>query len=305
MARHGIEPAQLVLQYTIPADGSGSSIVIVDLARDLSAVNRRLYRQGYTYAVGKVSFNQVAPKTNTILLAQTAGNTWMIHNAWKKGYALWRSQINEVLDVMPGTEGKWADFKVKLDDSGATYLSCIASDGGAMASDEWNFSEYVWDDDGTERKPPFHLIGATDLTSSIGLVQEYHISRAQQGAEPVISSDQSDSIYAKSLGTDEMSDMLIDNLESENDLAPYDASEMVGGDTVADSPWIQAYAFSNTDAGQQGRLEGFAAECGLIKFQAISVSAADGTTAAATEVLLFVHLVPGPYRGVLAERMGQ
>lgn len=303
-----MEPAQLVLQYLIPGDGSGSNTVVVDLARDLSAVNRRLYRQGYTYAVGKVTF--VGPAaTQQILIAQTAGNTWMVHNAWIKGKAIWRKQRREVAELMPGIEGKWADFKVKLDDSGATYLPCVAADAGAMASDDWDFSEVFWDDDGTERSPVFHIIGGTDVTSSIGLVQEYHISRQRiQAADPSLDSDASDSIYAKMLHMqDELSDDLIDDIETDGDNPPYDHDQMSGGDTVADEPWTQEFGLANSDAGQVGHLSGFAAECGLVKFTAGSYSNVAATLGVAVnaQMGIYVHLVPGPYRGVLAEAMGQ
>lgn len=302
-----MEPAQLVLQYLIPGDGSGTKQIVVDLARDLSAVNRRLYRQGYTYAIGKVVFtpNTVTP-VNCILMAQNAGNTWMVHNAWKKGRAIWLAQRKEALELLPGIEGKWADFKVKLDDSAASYLPCIAADNGAMASDDWTHSEVFWDDDGTERSPVFHIIGGTDPTVSVGLVQEYHISRARGFAtEPAVDSDASDSIYAKMLHMqDELSDALIDDLETDGDAPPYDQDEMPGGDTVADEPWIAEYGFANSQVGQQGRLDGFAAECGLVKFTSTTRLNAD-QSAANADTLVWIHLVPGPYRGVLAEAMGQ
>ena len=304
---HMVEPAQLVLQYLIPGDGSGTKEVIVDLARDLSVVNRRLYRQGYTYAVGKVVFAQQIPMTTTALFAQTAGNTWMVQNAWKKGKAIWTGQRKEVAELLPGIDGKWSDFKVKLDDSGLAYLPCIASDTGVMDADDWEFSEVFWDDDGTERSPVFHIIGGTDPTTSVGLVQEYHISRARVNvSSPVVDPDASDSIYAKMLHMqDELSDALIDDIEGDNDQPPYDYDEMPGGDTVADAPWTQEYSFSNPVGGLKGHLSGFAAECGLIKFRAETFVTADGTTAVSSAVSVFIHLMPGPYRGVLAERMGQ
>ena len=77
-----MQPAQTVLSYYI---GNGTSYI--DIAQGLSQVNRRSYRQGMEYAVGKVSFHYVANPTavlNTTIDAYTAGNTWVVHNAWKK-----------------------------------------------------------------------------------------------------------------------------------------------------------------------------------------------------------------------------
>ena len=152
--------------------------------------------------------------------AQTAGNTWMVHNAWKKGYNAWRKQRLDAQETLGSDiEGKWVDFKVKLDDSSALYLPTIASDNGAITPDEWVYSEVFWDDDGTEQSPTFHIIGSTDVTSSVGLVQEYHISRARQSANlPAVDADASDSVYAKLMPMqDELSDQLIDEIEGDGD----------------------------------------------------------------------------------------
>jgi len=104
---------------------------------------------------------------------------------------------------------------------------------------------------------------------------------------------------------------LIDDIELDNDQPPYDYDEMPGGDTVADAPWSQEVGFANSDAGMMGHIGGFAAECGLVKIQVISaIGQIDAAftnfgNAANSDCAIFIHLVPGPYRGVLAERMGQ
>jgi len=307
-----MQPAITSLVYVM-TPSSGVAYANIDIAKGLSTVNRRLYRQGMNYAVAGVSIGRFdTGVTKTVL--QTAGNTWMVQNAWKKGYALWRAQQREVLKVMPSIEGTWADFKVTLDDvlTTATLNPRNSTTGGSNADpvcDEWNYSEYVWDDDGTEREPNFHLIGATNLASSIGLVQEYHISRAQvQPDDPDVESDASDSIYAKALGTDEMSDMLVDNVEGENDSPPYDQSEMYGGDTAGDVA-VVIDEFS-TSMHNSGRSVPFIAPCGLIRVSIDSKVNQDPTqphTLVASDELhtVFVHLAPGGYKGVLATPMGQ
>jgi len=307
-----MQPAITSLVYVV-TPSSGEVTANIDIAKGLSTVNRRLYRQGMNYAVAGVSIGRFDTGITKCFL-QTAGNTWMVQNAWKKGYALWRAQQREVLEVMPSIEGKWADFKVTLDDVVTTATlnprnSTTGGSAGDPVCDEWNLSEYVWDDDGTEREPNFHLIGATNLASSIGLVQEYHISRARvQISDPAVDSTASDSIYAKSLGTDEMSDMLVDNVEGENDQPPYDFDEMYGGDTAGDlAPVIDEFSSSMHNS---GRSIPFIAPCGLIRVTIISkVNTDPGQPAvliASDEPhTVFVHLAPGGYKGVLAEPMGQ
>jgi len=257
-------------------------------------------------------------KGKVFSIVSTAGDTWMVHNAWKKGFALWRSQQRDVAKVLPGLEGKWSDFKVELWDGGSSPITQLAG-GDAVAADEWNLSNYVWDDDGTERSPTFCLIGASAVATKIGLVQEYHISRAQVQAEPAVVGDASDSIYAKSLGTDEMSDVLIDLVETESDNAPYDMNEMLGGDTLADEPLIQSMTFaSELQASNSG---GFTAECGLIRISGTSHLTATFPHSTSNDnnyddihyleenldegVVIQVVVSPGPYKGVMASPMGQ
>lgn len=307
-----MQPAITSLVYTM-TPSSGGAVANIDIAKGLSTVNRRLYRQGMNYAVASVSVGRFDTGI-TKAFVQTAGNTWMVQNAWKKGFALWRDQQREVEKLLPGTSGTWADFKVTLDDvvTSGTLNPRNSTTGGSAGDpvcDEWNYSEYVWDDDGTEREPQFHLIGATDLTSSIGLVQEYHISRVRQSdPSPFVDADASDSIYAKALGTDQMSDMLVDNVESENDFPPYDADQMYGGDTAGDmAPVIDEFSASMHGS---GRSVPFIAPCGLLR---VSLESRVNTDPANPEVLVnsdvehavFVHLAPGGYKGVLAEPMGQ
>ena len=290
-----------MLVYSVDADGSYD----IDIARDLSAINRRLYRQGMQYYVASVRIATIPTPTASYvhLACATAGDTWMVHNAWKKGYALWRDQQREILSVLPGVQGKWADFKIELDDNSTTLLSPIAGDGGTIVPDEWNLANYIWDDDGTERSPTFCLLGSTSITATIGLVQEYHIARSQVQASPLVPADASDSIFAKSLGTDEMTDLMVEHMEGENDLAPYDMTEMVGGDTVADAPFIHGFAVS-TPSGVAHH-SGFLAECGLVRI-GVNAYAADGAASdIPNESLIFVEIAPGPYKGVMASRMGQ
>jgi len=307
-----MQPAITSLVYVM-TPSSGEATANIDIAKGLSTVNRRLYRQGMNYAVAGVSIGRFDTGITKCML-QTAGNTWMVQNAWKKGYALWRAQQREVLKVMPSIEGTWADFKVTLDDVVTTATlnprnSTTGGSSGDPVCDEWNYSEYVWDDDGTEREPKFHLIGASNLASSIGLVQEYHISRAAVHLDdPDVDSDASDSIYAKSLGTDEISDMLVDNVEAENDQPPYDQSEMYGGDTAGDLAVI-IDEFS-TSMHNSGRSVPFIAPCGLLRVNITSKVNNDiqqpWTLVASDEMhAVFVHIAPGGYKGVLATPMGQ
>ena len=299
--KNTIQPAQRVLTYTF-TPSSGAAAVDIDLAKDLSAVNRRLYRQGMQYYVSHISLAR-GDTGISAMSVKTAGDTWIVHNAWKKAFKFWQAQQKEVSDVMPSVHGKWADFKVQLDDNAQTAIDTIAGDGGTIVPDEWNYSNYVWDDDGTERTPTFCIIGATAATSKIGMVQEYAISRARVQAEPALDGDASDSIYGKGLVNDEAMTDLIELVESENDVAPYDVDNYVGGDTTGDAPFTQDFVVANFQAGR-AMTTGFTAECGLMRVEVASLNA-DASAPSDVAHIIQVHLAPGPYKGVMASPMGQ
>lgn len=318
-----MEPCQRTLLYTV-TPSSGAFDVVLDVAKDLSAVNRRLYRQGMQYHISNI---RIATGKGTVFAAvSTAGDTWMVHNAWKKGFRMWRDQRNEATNAVGIPPGKWEDFKIDLWDGSSTPLDSLVG-GDAATDDEWALSKVFWDDDGTEQDPTFCLIGATNATTKIGLIQEYHISRPRPDAfNPDVDADASDSIFAKMLPMqDELTDELIGNIEDDNDNPPYNLDEMVGGDTVGDEPIVQTMILANSHIiGNSGP---FTAECGLIRLNGSSMLTAEVPRDQSQSVsdpivvnyddiqyveenddsvkVIEVTVTPGPYRGVLAVPMGQ
>ena len=319
MAR--IEPAVTQIMYDIP-DG----ISYIDLAKDLSIVNRRAYRQGYTYVIQDIQMHSVLGIKHsdiTLLEFATAGNSWIVHNAWTKGFHMWRDQVRDVeqIGVM---EGRWNDYKVYLDDhmEDGTTLAPLDGDGNAYLVGDWDYSAVVFDDDGVERDLKMHLIGASNLAdtneeSGIGLVYEYSISRpyitGSNDEEPDVSSSASDSIYAKMLGTDELTDRLVQNIEEGNDLPPYDEDNYPGGADNADAP-VPTRIMSCTGGQGSASVSGFIVPCGLLKVENSEIQqngdflqdatiVTNDTTSSTARVI--ITLAAGPYRGVLASKMGQ
>lgn len=306
-----IEPAVTQLYYFVP-DGTS----YIDLAKDLSKVNRRLYRQGYTYAIQDIQIGMpVGMKATDVyqIAFATVGNSYIVHNAWKKGFAAWRQQQNDVKRALGSDiEGTFADYKVYLDDSmrGGTTLEPYATDGAVYLAGEWEYSQYVWDDDGTERETYAHLIGSNTGTTDFGLIEEYGNSRRRMSAEnPVVDADASDTMYAKMLGyaSDELTDMIVDNMETKNDAAPYDTDDYPGGANNADAP-VPVRIGSVNATMSTTTLPGFIAPCGLIQVKTNEIQL-DGSAVyeavSAPTAIMILTLAPGPYRGVLATRMGQ
>ena len=313
-----MEPAATQLYYQIP---NGASYI--DLARDLSRVNRRMYRQGMIYAVQDI---QVVVATGmkasdvVNILFSTIPNTWVSHNACRKGFRTWRDMQNDYMDgAGADLKGKWADFKVYLDDAhaGATKLDPYAGDSGTWLTGEWIYSNFVYDDAGTSRSPSIHMLGTSTDDSAIGLVQAYGDARNRPTAGPANPAAIATGFCAQYHGVGDIDDELGNDLRDDNDLPPYDDDEYPGGATNGDAAIISRWTTVN---GAQGSMTvpGFIAPCGLIQVstfeQALDTNGflADASTAngvyaigAAPTVNVIITVAPGPYRGVLATPMGQ
>ena len=302
-----MEPAQRVLSFEIPA-----GISYIDIAESLSRVNRRAYRQGMQYAIGRITFGYASnPEavSQVALAVFTAGDTWVVHNAWTKAKAHWMSQQRQARKLI-GQSAKptWEDFKVYLDDThrAAGNVSVVAGDGGGVSSGEWDYSQLIWEaDDNSIDRPYLHLIGGDVSTTDWGLILGYQQSRATvQPEDPDLPTEYSTNMYAK-LATDEnlVADEVANLMEETNDEPPYDQDDYPGNDTNSDSPWVQDVAVAAAQA-PVGGISGLVAECGLLKFN-LTARDATGQVVTAPSTLLMLHLVPGPYKGILAEGMGQ
>ncbi len=303
-----MQPAQTVLTY-IATNGDS----YIDIAEGLSQVNRRAYRQGMEYAVGKLTFGYTADPgsvLNVALATYTAGNTWVVHNAWKKAYAHWIAQQRRARRMI-GQSAKptWEDFKVYLDDAhrAGTRLGVLAGDGAAVGTGEWDYSRLVFEPDNDAIEEWYmHLIGDDIANTDKGLILGYQQSRATvQAEDPELPAEFSTNMYAE-LGTtvDDVADEVAQNMEDENDEPPYDQDDYPGSDTNSDDPWMQQFAIASTSV-PIGVVPGFVAQCGLIKLELTAHAVAGGGSADAPSTLIQVHLVPGSYKGVMAAPMGQ
>jgi len=104
---------QRFLYYDLEHSGGSEDAHYIDLAQDLSAVNRRLYRQGRNYSISNISVHDT--QGDARVLVSTAPNTWATHAAWELCFNGWKSQRAEMLeDAEHLRSPRWADFKVYL-----------------------------------------------------------------------------------------------------------------------------------------------------------------------------------------------
>ncbi len=304
-----VQPAQRVLSFSLPGGDS-----YVDIADCLSKVNRRAYRQGMKYAIGKIEFGFVVNQSQisvVVLGVKTAGDTWVVHNAWKKAQAHWLQQQRRARRLIgAGAKPAYEDFKVYLDDAhrAGTVCLCVDSENDAVGSGEWEYSVFhVEAEDHSIAEYALHIIGGDVGSTDKGLILAYQNSRATVQAEnPDLPTEYSANLYAQLADDlDDVAAHVADDMEDENDEPPYDRDDYTGNDTNADHPWIQELQVASAGL-PNATLDGFVAECGLLKFE-LNAFDANGSPVDLGQSLtnVYVTLVPGSYKGVMAKPMGQ
>jgi hypothetical protein len=308
-----MQPAVLDLTYrwtpaTSDQGAANSEDQYIDIARDLSIVNRRGYDQNRMYAIQGVSFifPPASAAANFTLKAYSAGNTWSVQNAHVKGEALWHQMNDLVLEDNPSIQGTWAGFKVRLDDHHVAGNTLNPEDGDEQdyLQGEWSYSTYVMPQhevDPATGEPlaalerTAHLVG-NDFGTRIGLVQAYAQSRATvQPLDPAVPAGISASFF--NLLTDsgsqepELADVIIDA----DDEPPYDQDEYPGMGNNADCTVLHAQS-SVSQYAPDGRLPGLVLPCGLLHLNGSIIDA---------PVTVIVHVAPGMYKGTASVPMGQ
>lgn len=311
-----------ILMKTNPTGAGTNHQWYIDTAKQLSKINRRLYSQTKMYAYQGLTF--IWRSTGNVATIEvkvgTAGNTWVVHNAYVKGHALWNQMQDLVLEDNPSIKGKWHDYKIQLSDSvsAARSLEALSGDGGLYLDGEWSLSTYVMPQHDVQLVGPGAgtpepaeeltavLIGG-DTGSKRSLVKAYQDSRSTvQPIDPNVPAAMSDSFFNLLTDSGSQEPELADVIESENDEPPYDTAEYPGGDVNADAAAIVQYA-AISSAEVDGRIGPFVAPCGLIELQ-IRGFDSDGNevdSAEMPEIEILLHVAPGTYKGVAAIPMGQ
>lgn len=287
----------------------------VDLAKDLSLVNRRLYQQGREYFIKKIT---ITDRDNEgYLQVSTAPSGWTVHQGWKQARRLWH-QMREGHGGAPGsglpttmTPAKWADFKVYLSDAHRTAPTVprpVDNAGNlvSIANSEWNHSTFT-SPDATTGADSFevHLlgdhVGPAGALTSVGIVQAYEESRRTVQLDDTGDEIDVDSPWINLFDDGTTLDQIASSLRLEGDSPPYDLEAYPGGATNMPAPLVQglvAIAPYSTPGGTAPSvvLGGFSAPCGLLELQ--TQSSEDGNT-----MSVIIELAQGDYKGIKAPSM--
>lgn len=264
----------------------GPDTTYVDVFKDLSLVNHRLYRQG---RVPMVRIGFIGPFQPAVTFASigvaTLPNTWSVRKAHQLALKEYLRATKE--ERRRTGQARWHDFKVYYED-GHRSGTTLAPVGITLGSSEWNYSEICEEDDTTERK--FKFIGSTD-SNCFGMIAEY------DSAADVVDDDPPNpggsapymNLHPDSQGSN------TDNLLDEGDFPPYNPDNL----QVQEQMTLIGVGSGKTDKMVS---EWFPAPAGLLKLTSVVTS----TEAVSNDTVgsFFVEVMAGDYKGIHATPMG-
>ena len=305
---------QRILRFDLTHTGTSEDFHYIDIAKMLSAVNRKTYRQGMSYDVASVVFHDSA-SSETYLKCCTAPNTWLTQAAWQAGFQHWMAQQRSALDAIESARfGPWHDFKVYInydhiaDVDKATFID---SEGGTLTAGEWIYSKYIVPEQGSgnAETASIGLMGAhvgtpqgADMTYA-SLLEVVENTINQPAEDPDLPTGVATSLWQQ-LSADqpdvETITKIIANLDADNDLPPYSPGVLPGAGAAGagrpSSPWVVRECSIQGGAHKMAAVGGFTVPCGLLVIE--SDHGVDDNTIGVT-----LELMPGDYKGVSARPM--
>lgn len=258
---------------------------VLDVGRNLSNMNHRLYRQGKTYSV-KVDLDPGHQTATYDVFALV--DTWYIQKAWQLARATYlRSMADERELLTDGKQARWEDFRVGAGLSGhagGELVPAKFSNGLASAADtagEFSTSELTLPDGTTARG----FRWSSTSGGFFGILDEY------DKAGNTDDSPQTPGSFPYAGANEGVSDAAMTDLANRGNNPPYD------GNNFNSRVWVKIGTLDA--ASPHGKLSTgyFNAPCGLVAVQPSVVS-----TPIATQLSLTVQA--GDYKGVKAHNMG-
>ena len=291
------------LRFEFDLNGTG----YIDLAKEMSKVQRKLVRQGQNFVVHG-GLIQDANNEYTIRF-NTAPQSWVVGTALRRGRKMWQRSYDQILKEggIGRVKPKYWDWKVYLDQAhaaGGTTLSVVDAAGNSYPAGEWQYSKIVSEDidwtnpallSAANRDADnftMHIVGdnngAADNWESIGLIKSWRLTRAQpHDDDPVVPSGIATDPLANAFDEADADDEKLDVLRYDGDNPPYD-EDQVPGDATGTGLERMAMAATST-SNPIVPFGGFMAPHGLIQ---VSATRADSGL---VTVLMDVEAVGGIY----------
>ena len=267
-----------------PLSNGAAANTLVDTARNLSVLNRRLYRYGRNYEVKVDLRNDHVGQVQVFALR----DDWAVQKAFQMAYQSYLDNTMHEREAMTGNQvARWEDFRCRdgltlSKNDARPVMHTVAGAATVLTAGEFVNSQVV-DNAGTEKTYTWGN-AATDRYS---ILEEYDkAGNAQTAPESVVTG--ANVPYG---GIDANIDgETADNLENAGNLPPYDQDGV-----NATSPWVRVAVLGGT-AGTQKLSSGFfTAPCGLVLL--VGYGSDDTNYGASLEVKA------GDYKGVHAPSM--
>ena len=332
-----IEPAVQTLTLVSDVIGGSSPTVTqyLDLSQVASLANRRFYRQGINWAVAGIKILNLTGYTGTVQVSKLP-NTWIMSNAWEKGFRAWMKMIREATEEAESIRPRFLDFKIYADNDHAVKGSAlnllpVSYVGGVptpATAGEWDYSVFEIPLSTTDASAaggnsvsrdvvatgPSYVGAGASGNFAVSLIEGYASGRALPNIEdPNMPEDASlaggnlPQNWMTALFNDgtEQDSEVIQDLETQNNIAPYPfENDGVNTDTMYPGGANQLVGMQVHDSefitpttiGGTTRIKGGNFPCGLVRFDFAN-------SGSASALLIQVDLVPGNHRGYLCEPM--
>ena len=325
-----LEPAVQTFEFITPSvTHSTTGTFYVDLSQCASILNRRFYRQGLTWAVSSI---KVGTAINSGITVSKLPNTWVMSNAWEKGFHAWKDMNDGAIEENEGSiRPRYLDFKIYADalhhEKGfAGNMIPVAASGVQFVPphpDTWSPSKVVvpfgpaspgntTDFEILATGPNFPGASPVTGTDAVSLIEGYAASRALPApVDPNVPADADDAdgstpenwiVALRNEGIDQDSEVIAD-LISENNKAPYPfEGDGVNLDTMYPGGANQGMGLelhdrmtsTDTTIGGYSTIQGGLFPCGLVRFD---MQAGDTSG----NFVIQINLVPGPHKGYMAQ----
>lgn len=275
---------------------SATSTYTLDVARQLSVVNHRLYRQGKCYQVKIDLDNRAAADFSQQYEVYALADTWYVQKAWQLARARYLMNTADERAVMSQQQiARWEDFRVTSGIPGTgtivPYRYSPALAGADDNNGEFEISQITLADGTTRRSFSW---GDSPSASEFGILLEYDKSG---GTDPSPATSSGAKAYAGTEG--DVQETTQDDLQDHGDLPPYSNTNFNTRVWVKVATLDNSVAAGPSVAGGHSRMSTgfFNAPCGLVVIKGSTPNDnIDGRLALTVKA--------GKYKGTAAMNMG-
>lgn len=270
----------VVRSASMTPQGAANTVKVLQVDRELSKLNRRLYRQGRYYQV-KIDIDNEASGQNFLVLALR--DDWAVQKGFQMAYQQYLDNTMEERESMSSNiMSRWEDFRV---DHGLNAQQIVSSLWDetiapvALTSGEYTLSQVVDDSD----TPRTFTWKPTALPTEYSILLEYDkVGDAQTTPNTASSS----TAYTGLTG--EKNDLTQQHLANAANAPPYDQNGVNSA-----TPWVKIAELGATAGAQRLSTGFFNAPCGIVVIYSQGGNVADAT----------FEVKAGDYKGVHAPSM--